>query len=211
MHLCNFLCAVAPHAWVLSPPPATRCASVIASAALSFSSVPATDVEERLVERLLSDVTTLEPESAWLATLTPWDALRYTRVAINERSGSDEEALLAHARDRLAATARWRIAEKVEGIVERERETYAMPAFFRTHKLSEPKEEARWLSGTDARGRPVALFQVGSPSCSCPRRPPPPARSPSSSPPPHLLSPLTSSPPVASLASSHLSPLSLPG
>lgn len=143
-----------------SLPLASRCAAVIASAVLSFANVPATNVETRLVDRLLTDAAELEPASAWLATLTRWDALRYARAALNERRGCDDEEILQHARDRLNATAQWRIAENVEGIVEREAQEYAMPAFFRAHKQSEPAEEARWLRGCDSRGRPVAIFQV---------------------------------------------------
>ena len=84
---------------------------------------------------------------------------------MNERRGCEEDEVLAHAQDRLQRTARWRLDENVEGIVEREASLYAMPAFFEANKDSDPKsgapiEEACWLRGADARGRPVALFQA---------------------------------------------------
>lgn len=125
-----------------------------------FAGVPATSVEQRLVARVLADAAALEPASGWLRALSPWDALRYVRAALNERRGCEEGAVLQHACERLAATARWRMDERVDGIVAREANNLAMPAFFRAHKTTAPQDEARWLAGTDARGRPVALFQV---------------------------------------------------
>ena len=127
---------------------------------LTFARVPATDIENRLVGRVLDDVTALEPTSPWLQQLTPWDALRYVRAAINERRGCEEDEIIQHAQDRIARTARWRIDESVDGIVEREAESFSMPRFFRAHKTAQPTDEACWLSGTDSCGRPVALFQA---------------------------------------------------
>ena len=127
---------------------------------LAFAGVAATHIEARLVGRLMVEAPLLEPASAWLAELGPCDALRYARAALNERRGCDEDEVLAHARERLVATALWRRDEQVDGIVERERESFSMPAFFRKHKTNQPTDEAGWLSGADAQGRPVALFQV---------------------------------------------------
>ena len=164
----TLVCALAALAAVPRTPASARAPSrarahAAESAAprpLAFAGAPATDRERQLVGLLLIDLGELVPTSEWLPELTPWDALRYVRAALNERSGCDDDQVLSHARNRLTATAHWRSSEGVDGIVRREPKAFAMPSFFLAHKQTTPAEEARWLMGSDRAGRPVALFQV---------------------------------------------------
>ena len=114
--------------------------------------------------QVLARAPELVPESPWLASLTQWDALRFVRAALNEKRGEEGDVVLEHAMDRLSKTATWRMERKVDEIltIAANRETLAMPNFFYRYKATTGPiaEEACWLSGCDAKGRPVALFQA---------------------------------------------------
>ncbi|MGB1604245.1 MAG: hypothetical protein ACPIOQ_66545, partial [Promethearchaeia archaeon] len=140
-------------------------------AELVFANSPATSSEMEMVARvdaLLSKVSEAK-SSNWLAHTTHIDILRYVRAVAGGRgistpSAEDDIAdeFVAEVEGRLLKTAAWREERGVDAIAADDQ--WSLDRFFALRKTAqegsgpESVQEAIWLDGVDAQGRPVACF-----------------------------------------------------